>query len=1184
MCLRAYVGKVLILVIAGLLSGLTLRAQQTNVGGITGTVQDSGGAVVPGAQVVVTNTATGVTQSTVTSGKGAYFINALQIGMYSVTIDKAGFKAAVSHNVAVIAGQTSTANATLQVGSVSQTVDVSATVTGVATTDTQQGTTRTLEELQDLPINLEGTSSRAAVSSVETFSGVNFNKQQSAGQSWTIISRSIINGLSGGAFGYQIDGVEAGAGQSENGQDWLSPSPDQVAEVRVTNNSDATQGFNAGTTIGLVTKSGTNQFHGSVSYYNRNDALIARNWFLPVKAEDKQSEGGWTLGGPVRIPHVYDGRNKTFFFLSMDIFRYVTTATPPSTPAVNTVPTALMQSGNFTEFLGAKVGTDALGRPVYQGEIYDPATTRTLSNGTVVRDPFMVNGQLNVIPTSQLSSISKFFGGHYSAPTSSGVTNNWVGTSAPTQIDKDQWSLKIDQAIGQKHHLTFSVEHQFALFDSTPNCPYGGFASYGSAGYVDGVDAATARINCANEYRYIVSDVWTINPNLIFNFRAGVTRTPHRDVLPLGPEAAHAGCDSGLTGTLNCNTPRIGIENYSPIGPTSDLKLHSQKTPFSLSVSWSKRNHFLTFGVDYLTAPNIYGSLAGTYGSFSFNHLETSLPGSLASKTGAGIASFYLGDVHSGSVTSPVLGKFSTAEGALYAQDKWLVTNKLTLNLGLRWELTFPGKETHGRVSSFDPNLPNPGAGGKLGALAIGLPQIGDYYYKAFGPKIGLAYAFNPKTVFRANFGISYYPYWNKWLNSNGVAPSAEGFSQTKTLASLNNGVSGYFNWQSGFPYTFPTFPIKDPTLDNGGPISYLDPRFNRPPLVENIGAEVERELLGHTIVRVAYVGTMGHRIYAAYNLNQLPLKYLSLGSLLNQNINSTQAQAAGIAVPYPGFNGTVAQALTPYPQYTAVTNLEAQIGNSSYNSLQINVQRHFGSLTFLANATIAKYLTMSDNPGQGNVSATLKAQSYELASHAKSLGGYVPSTGGQSGDIPKQIGISWYWDLPLGRGKSFLGEINPVLNYLVGDWRVSAIQNYSSGQPLAITTNQTIPSLGSVWPVLNHGVPIKAVGGCGDIHSGSQPYLNSAAFSDPAPYTLGDTFILPSVRGCGFFNEDLGADKAFSLGGEKRKISFGATVTNLFNRHQFLNPNTNIDSPSFGTFTGTSFPRTVQLHGKIVF
>jgi hypothetical protein len=516
-------------------------------------------------------------------------------------------------------------------------------------------------------------------------------------------------------------------------------------------------------------------------------------------------------------------------------------------------------------------------------------------------------------------------------------------------------------------------------------------------------------------------------------------------------------------------------------------------------------------------------------------------------------------------------------------QDKWLLTRKLTLNVGLRWELTFPGNESHNRLSSFDPNLSNSKAGGKLGALSIGLHQVGDYYYKAFAPKIGFAYALNPKTVFRANFDISYFPYWSKWVWSNGISVPTDGFNQVKTLASLNNGLSGYFNWQTGFPYTFPSFPIQDPTLDNGGPISYVDPKFTRPPLVENIGAEIERQLPWHIVGRVAYVGTMAHRLYASYDLNQIPLSDLSLGSLLNQSVTSTQAVAAGITVPYPGFTGTVAQALRPYPQYTAVTNMEAQIANSSYNSMQINLQRHFGSLTFLVNATIAKYLTMSDNPGNGNQLATIKSQSYQLQGQAKSLGGFKPWNVGNTGDIPKQINLSWYWDLPMGRQKHFLGSVSRPVDYLVGNWRLSAIQNYQSGTPVGVTTNQSIPGIGAVWATRNAGVPVQAVSGCANIHSSSTKYLNLAAFSDPAPYTLGNVFVLPNVRNCGYFNEDIGADKGFSLG-EKRLFSFGAIVTNVFNRHQFINLNTNIDSPGFGTFGNTNFPRTVQLHAKVTF
>jgi hypothetical protein len=354
--------------------------------------------------------------------------------------------------------------------------------------------------------------------------------------------------------------------------------------------------------------------------------------------------------------------------------------------------------------------------------------------------------------------------------------------------------------------------------------------------------------------------------------------------------------------------------------------------------------------------------------------------------------------------------------------------------------------------------------------------------------------------------------------------------------------------------------------------------------MVENIGAELEREIPGRIIIRAAYVGTMGHREYASYNLNALPLQYIGLGTLLNQNIKSAAAISAGIASPYPAFSGTVAQALTPYPQYTAVTNLEAQIGNSSYNSLQINVQRHFGTLTFLANATISKYLTMSDNPGNGNSIATLKAQTYQLPGTAKSLGGRQPATnGGQSGDIPKQMNLSWYWNLPVGRGKRFLDAASGPINAIVGDWKVSAIQYYQDGVPLAVTSNETIPSIGAIWPVRNPSVPFTLVRSCTGIHSGADRYLNPAAFSDPAPYTLGNVSVLPTARACGYFSEDLGAEKGFSFGADRR-FSIGTVVTNVFNRHQFNHLNTNIDSSTFGTFSGANSARTVQFNAKIMF
>jgi hypothetical protein len=217
--------------------------------------------------------------------------------------------------------------------------------------------------------------------------------------------------------------------------------------------------------------------------------------------------------------------------------------------------------------------------------------------------------------------------------------------------------------------------------------------------------------------------------------------------------------------------------------------------------------------------------------------------------------------------------------------------------------------------------------------------------------------------------------------------------------------------------------------------------------------------------------------------MDLIPLKDLSYGSLLNQNINSAAAQAAGIPRPYAGFNSSVAQALRPYPQYTSVSDYAAELGNQSYNSFQLNVQRHFGDLTFLANVTAAKNLSNADNPGQRPQNASLKAQTIEVRQTAKSLAGFNAGAVGQSGDIAKQLKLSWYWDVPVGRGKHFLSDANKPLDFLVSNWRFSALQYYMSGQPIGLSTNQSIPGLGGVWPVPNQGVPIKAVGGCGDVH-----------------------------------------------------------------------------------------------------
>lgn len=1213
-------GKVrvcLLFAAAVLLGAVGVFAQQTNVGNITGTVLDASGAVLPGADVTAVNQGTNVSYHAVAGSGGDYVIELLPIGRYTVTVTKAGFKTASRPDIDVLAGETFTANISLEVGATTQTITVKAGATVINTTDTNQGTTRSPQELEQLPISMEGNAARAAVSAVQTLSGVNYNLQGNSGQAWMVVSRARINGIDGFATGYEIDGVESGTGEPEQGEDFMAPVPDAVQEIRLTNNTDASQGFSAGQSVAMVMKSGTNDFHGSLYYYNRNDALEARPFFLPNRYEDKDNEFGLVLGGPVIIPHVYNGRNKTFFLGTFDVFRYVTTsATVQNGQALASVPTLAERNGNFTDQLGAQLGTDALGRPVYKGEIYDPNTSRNVTAGQLdpttgltatsngfVRDPFQYGGQLNVVNPNRLSPVSQYWASQYLNPTQGGTANNWAGAFGKNLVPKNQWSLKIDQAVGDKIHIMFSTEQQFSLgFPQFPTTLEFGAGCYGdhvryspSQLYVTPLASAGASADCREQYRYRTSFTWAAKPNVLVSLRAGITRDPKRNEILIPSAAANGGCNSGLASShiLTCWTPRINITNLSPIGNNDGYVIHSQRTPVSAAVDWTAGKHLFSFGADYLATPFIYAQFPSANGTYSFGLNETGLPGTAFTTAGAGVASFMLGEVDSASLAYPQSGRLNASDFGMYGQDKWRVTQKLTVTYGLRWEVAPPAHEHDNKISTFNPSEPNPGAGGILGALSVygtgpgenGLTQVGGYYLKALAPKIGIAYAYDQKTVIRANYGVSFVPLWGKWLSSTGSILPQDGFGQTLNPQTLNGGVTPAFQWDGPFPQQFPaSFPVINPSLDNGTSISEIDTSAKdiRPPMFINIGTEVERQLPGSTLLRVAYIASIGHRMYADKSLNQFPLQDLALGSLLQDNITNPAVVAAGYKPPYPGFNSSLAQALRPYPQYTNVTLLGDEQGNTNYQSMQINVQRHFGGFTFLANATFSKLLNLSDTGCACAPMATLNAQPQSIFTPdaAKML---APT------DLAKQMNISWFWDLPVGHGKRYLAGAGKLEDEVLGNWRVSAIQSYQGGYPISLSSAGTpgYPSQFSSTGVDTiPGVAEKISGGCGAVQpgtAGKDAYLNPGAFEQAPPFTLANTFVLPNPRACAYLNEDVGLDKGFALG-EHRRLSIGAMFTNAFNRHQFNSPTTSITSAAFGQFTNTSYPRTVQLYGKFVF
>ena len=955
-----------------------------------------------------------------------------------------------------------------------------------------------------------------------------------------------------------------------------APEPDVVEEFRLVTNQDAENGGDLGTTVQLVTKSGTNQYHGTVWEYLRNNALDSRNFLAKTVAPDKENEFGAAAGGPII-------KDKHFFFASYDGYR----RTAATGGLLKTVPTARMRQGDFSEWLGPQIGTDILGRPEYQFEIYDPSTTRPDGQGGFIRDPFNYNGQLNAIDPSRLSSISSFFQKYYPLPNRLGVLNNYVASVAPIPSPRDDITVKIDNNLGS-HRITNYYEHLKSDQTGTIN------ALSGTGWLPAQIDQKSIQTIRGWEYR--ISDTWSIRPNLLWSFNAAIVRRVYQGTN--FPESRTIGQQAGLKGTLDPSTPQVNPGQVSGFGYYARQSSGTNTTlPGRMDLSWIKGKHELKFGTEYsLIAPVALVS-AYTPGQFNFGNGETAqFAGSSAVlNTGNGYASYLLGEVASSMEQSPFFFKHTDTSHSLYAQDRWRVTPKLTVNYGLRWDLFLTAHESYDRMSAFDPTIPNPAAGGLAGALTFwgngpgrnSRHQLVDPVYKNFGPRLGVAYQLDSRTVARAYYGIQYFPL--NFMAFQGYTIPNYGWGATLAPSTLNGGlapapIDPHYNWNNGFPLSLPTFPRLNPSLQNGTSVPYVDTKADKVGMGQNIGFGLERRFRGDISVKADYVGNLIHDVYTdqLVGLNQMNLKYLSLGSLLNLNINSGPAVAAGIPIPYPGFNGTVAQALRPFPQFNDIPEMNAMTSSTLYHSLQLTMRKSFSQgLHFMVTYTIAKTITSdaSSGFGSGTGAADIPASSLRYLGKAVS---YVA-------DRPQIFNLSWVYELPFGPGKPFLSSTNPFVKQLVAGWQISAIQNYGAGLPVRILGSRGIPTAGPALAIRNPGVPIRTNVGCGnyDPYDPSRNrYLNISAFSDPDPFALGNTRVLSDVRACGYLNESASIRKNFPIH-ENVKLEFGADLFNMFNRHYWLDSNlaASLTSPTtFGTYNAASNPRNIQFHLKIRF
>jgi hypothetical protein len=1150
---------------------------QADTGRIIGIVRDPSGAVVAGAQVTAQLAATTTQARATTSSDGSYVFPSLVIGSYDLTISAAGFARVLDKGVRVISSVTTTADINLdKLGTTIETVKVNAAAETLDTSSSSVGTTRTVEEIRQLPLLLTQTQ-RSSVSFARTFPGV----------SWTPgliddgsqgINVAEINGAPEGGEGYLIDGIPASISGHGQLRDDFSPPPEMIEEMRLTSNTSSEYGgWNSGVGVALVTKSGSNQFHGTAFEYLRNTVLDAKNYYASSVTPEQQNEFGFTIGGPVI-------KNKTYFFGMYSGYRL------RLTPAgiTETVPTAAMRTGDFSELLGAQkqIGTDALGRPIFQGEIYDPSTTRPGPGGQIIRDPFDFGGQLNHINPAQMSSVSSFFQNGYPMPTQAGTQLNWTGQAAPSPVNSNKFNIRIDQNIGTNQRISFGYDHWWR--SEIFGAPFDPIIS-------------NTWILSDDTWRARLSYDWTIKPNLLLSVRAAANKC--HDILSEDhfPNAT-GGAQAGLKGVLQPTTPLVAMQDATGFGPPYANKIDEPAwlTPVFSDLTWIKGNHSLKFGAQFTT--NVFeniGTDSTGAGQYTYSRNETGLPGAPAG-TGWGYASFLIGDVDQATLGTPQNTRFESLTWGFYAQDSWRIDPKLTLSYGLRWDIFGPEHEHHNEIGSFDPTVINSAAGGNLGALTFwgdgpgrnGLAAAYHTYWGEFSPRFGFAFNITPKTVIRGGYGLSSPGFFGVFSSGNGL-PNY-GWSATVTPFSPDNGVTPAFNWDQGFP-TIPTVPNLNPALLNGSNANYVNPPVPTPGRTQNVNFGLQQEIPFQIVITADYIGNFSHGMpnNTFITLNELDPKYLSLGSLLLQSATSPGAMAAGIPIPYQGFTGSVAQALRPYPQYNTVNQLATPKTFITYNALQVTVQKHTGSgLSFLGAYTISKQLTNASTfNGQGHGDTVV--QYYKQAEFYKQLSDL---------DRPQMFQVSAVYDLPFGPGKRFVNGASWAEKWLAGGWETAMTGNYMAGTPVELSTSQSLPGgYPAVFADQVTDVPVK-LESCSEFNP-SDPnrnhYLNVKAFADPAPFSFGTTRVLSNIRTCGYVNHNISVIKNFNIT-ERVRTVFAVDFDNAFNQHSWIGLNANIDNPtSFGQFgsvalgvngagaingAGATTPRNIQASLKVIF
>jgi hypothetical protein len=1050
-----------------------LWPQNSSTAEIVGTVTDPSGAVIPHTTVKITNTTTGTHTQATTNMAGVYDAPFLDPGPYTVEFQSTGFQTVIRAGIQLQLNQTARVDAQLKVGSQTETVTVNETAI-LNSDDSQRGTNFNQEMIEDLPTVGRDASYLALLapgtsSAQSNVSGVDPGRRSVNGSRAFSISAT----------------VNGGSGVLPNSDNFVTlvPALSTVSEFNVIENNYNAEYATGTSVLNIITKTGTNQFHGSAFEYFENNVLNARNFFAKGPTPLRYNQPGGTIGGPVI-------RNKLFFF-----FSYQNTLNPSTTVSTDTVPTAAVRGGNLA------------GLPT----ITDPQTNAPFPN--------------NAVPTSRFDPAALKAASYWPAPNQPGNVNNFY-FGGLQYLTTPIYDVRGDYRINDFHTVS-AAGHVYRLNnDHTGTIP--GPACFNKS--------ERCGVQVSHSQQWTLSERWIVSPSAVNVLRINFVRQYFNQFTP--------NQDQNFPQTLGVqNVPgnyfpffSIGGAVPTSIGPGQHSGGAQSTFSYGDALTVVHGKHSMKFG--------------GEFDKFRYNVVPTWDSGSFTFSglfTGVGYADFLLGEPFSYSLSAQpnTIGARRLAY-ATFAQDDYHVTRRLTLNLGLRYEGQGGFSEVNNRLSNFSPTLINPATNtpGAIIFASSGNNTLQNNHFGLFAPRVGLAYSPGSGWVVRGGYGIFFVPI-SAQRNYNSTPP---GYAISQSLQVTNQAakIPIFLLSQGPPPYQYPPASARTAAVQNGQSVTYFQPDAPEA-YMQQWHLSLQKQISSSTVVEASYVASKGTHLLFPRDLNQVPRTSLGPGNL---------------------------QLLRPYPQFQSITTVFDD-ANSNYNALQVKVNQRFSrGLTFLANYTYSKSLdTCSLDLTTGG------GCEYQISTNPGAT--YAPS----QFDQKHRVVIAGAYELPFGAGRTHLNH-GGIVDAVIGGWRVSESFTANSGFPFSVFASTSNPALS--------GNLFANVSGTATV---SDPTLthwfNTSAFSNPAPYTFGNSG-RDLLRGPGFWDFDLSLNKKFVLpiGKEGRyHIAFRADFYNTFNHTNFAQPNATVGSAAMGTITATAYSnpnnnpsRQIQLGAVVRF